>query len=114
MASVLFRFVLVAAMGWLVVAAASIGEAAKTASTVTLVAVQEPDAGLGPGVDLTKLPIGDGKISPAPKTGYLWSCNQNYSSTAGGAFRTGDWFNAAAGTFDLTKKPVVDGAVSWP
>ena len=73
----------------------------KGSSTVTLVAVLEPDEGQGSGVDLTKLPIGDGKISSAPKTGYLWSCNQNYSATAGGAFRTGDWFNASAGTFDL-------------
>jgi hypothetical protein len=112
MLSVFFRFVLVAVVGWLAVMAASIGEASRASSTITLVAVREPDEGQGSSVDLTKLPIGDGKISSAPKVGYLWSCQQTYGA-AGGAFRTGDWFNATAGTFDLTKKPVVDGAVSW-
>jgi hypothetical protein len=116
MASKFFRLVLVAAAGLLVVvAAAGASEAAKgSLSTVTLVAVEQPDetAGGSGGVDLTKLQIGDGKISAAPKTGYLWSCQQTYGAAAG-AFRTGDWFNVTTGTFDLTRKPVVDGAVSW-
>lgn len=93
-------------------AAVGVGEASKDDSTVKLVAVQPTDEGSASGVDLTKLPIGDGKISAAPKTGYLWSCQQTYGA-AGGAFRTGDWFNASAGTFDLTRKPVVDGSVTW-
>src|SRR4051794_10665943 len=88
MASVFFRFVLVAAVGWLVVAANGIGEAAKESSAVTLVAVQSPDEGQGSGVDLTKLPIGDGKISSTPKAGYLWSCNQMTPTRTGSARRT--------------------------
>src|SRR3954468_14405138 len=109
MASKFFWFVLVAAAGFLVLAAVGVGEASKDASTVKLVAVQATDEA---SVDLTKLPIGDGKISAAPKTGYLWSCQQTYGS-AGGAFRTGDWFTPSAGTFDLPRKPVVDGNVTW-
>lgn len=112
MASKLFRFVLVAAAGVLVIAAAAgVGEAAKgSSSTLTLVAVEQPE---GASVDLTKLPIGDGRISSSAQAGYLWSCQQTFVSGQGGAARTGDWFNATAGTFDITRKPVVDGAVKW-
>ena len=64
-----------------------------------------------PGVDLTRLPIGDGKLSEAPKVGYIWPCR--IMPGAGGAFRDGPWIKAD-GTYDFTRKAVVDGEVSWP
>ncbi len=63
-------------------------------------------------VDLRKLPLGDGKISKAPKKGWIWACRVD--PQAGGAQRVGPWINEKAGTFDMTAKIVVRGAVRWP
>src|SRR5258708_12169211 len=80
--------------------------AATTSSAATL---QASAAG---GVDLTHLPLGDGKLSSAPKVGWIWPCHINPG--AGGAFRNGPWIDTANGTYDLTTKAVVQGAVEWP
>ena len=58
--------------------------------------------------DLTKLPVGDGKLSQEPKVGYVWRCGDGGPSSNGGAQVEGPWFNGD-GTYDLTKKYVVDG-----
>jgi hypothetical protein len=108
--SVFLRMVAVAAGAWLLVLATSGGERVKASNTVDFVPV--PQVTDEDTVDLTRLPIGDGKISSEPKAGYLWSCQQNYPVNAPGG-RIGDWYNAQTGTFDLTKKPVVDGANTW-
>jgi hypothetical protein len=63
-------------------------------------------------VDLKNLPIGDQRVSSGPQSGYVWSCQTQFNG--GGAFTTGAWFNQAAGTYDLTAKPTVDGSVTWP
>ena len=63
------------------------------------------------GPDLTRLPLGDGKISTAPKRGYIWACRVD--PNGGGAFRNGPWIHAD-GTYDFTRKAVVSGRVSWP
>jgi hypothetical protein len=63
--------------------------------------------------DLRMLPIGDGYISTEPRVGYLWSCQQSFDGSGGGAQATGDWFDAASGFWNFNLKPVVDGAVSW-
>jgi hypothetical protein len=63
-------------------------------------------------VDLTRLPIGDDKVSSGPQRGYVWDCQAAFNGS--GAFATGDWFDEIAGTFDFTAKPIVDGAVTWP
>ncbi len=63
-------------------------------------------------VDPTKLPLGDGKLSSGPKAGYIWACHTDPGR--GGARHAGAWLDEAAGTFDLTKKTVVEGAVTWP
>ncbi|WP_019499710.1 YHYH protein [Pseudanabaena sp. PCC 6802] len=63
------------------------------------------------GVDLTRLPLGDGKISNSPRAGWIWPCR--IDSTAGGAFFNGSWIKAD-GTYDFTAKAVVDGGVTWP
>ncbi|HEY7065347.1 MAG TPA: YHYH protein [Chloroflexota bacterium] len=62
-------------------------------------------------IDLTELPLGDGKISSGPVAGSIWSCTTSFGG--GGAFQNGPWIHAD-GTFDYTAKAVVDGAVSWP
>ncbi|HTJ97308.1 MAG TPA: YHYH protein [Rhodocyclaceae bacterium] len=64
------------------------------------------------GHDLTALPLGDGKISQAPKTGWIWACHVD--PQGGGAQVDGPWINKKQGTFDLTSKAVVPGAVTWP
>lgn len=63
-------------------------------------------------VDMTKLPLGDGKISKAPKAGWIWACRINQH--IGGAHRIGPWIDQKAGTFDFTAKIVVRGSVTWP
>jgi hypothetical protein len=62
-------------------------------------------------VDITHLPLGDGNISASPQVGYVYSCETQFNG--GGAFVAGDWMNGD-GTWDLTKKPTVDGSVTWP
>ena len=63
-------------------------------------------------VDATELPVGADPASSAA-IGKVFSCQTSFPSNAPGAFSTGDWFNGD-GTWDLTKKPVVDGEVVWP
>ena len=60
--------------------------------------------------DLTRLPLGDGKISTSPKKGWIWACR--IDPNAGGAHRNGAWIKSD-GTYDLTDKAVVPGNVSW-
>jgi hypothetical protein len=64
----------------------------------------------GSTVDETHLPVG-GAPSSTPAVGAVYACQTAFAG--GGAIATGTWFNAD-GTFDLTKKPVVDGDVAWP
>jgi hypothetical protein len=65
----------------------------------------------GEAPDLTHLPLGDGKISSEPKRGFIWACRTD--PNAGGAFRDGPWIDKAAGTYDFTRKAVVQGRVVW-
>jgi len=63
--------------------------------------------------DFTALPLGDGKVtSTGPAKGYLFSCQSNFPG--GGPAVNGPWINAAAGTYSLSGKYVVDGSVDWP
>jgi hypothetical protein len=64
-----------------------------------------------PAVTAHALPIGDGRYATAPKKGYVFSCQTSFPSNAPGAFRTGPWFDAAAGTWDPAEKIAVQGAV---
>jgi hypothetical protein len=63
------------------------------------------------GLDPTRLPIGDERVSALPQAGYVWTCASSFGG--GGAFRDGPWIDPN-GTFDLTAKPVVGGEVAWP
>lgn len=62
-------------------------------------------------VDLTRLQVGDGKYSTSPQAGYVFSCQTQFNG--GGATGTGNWMNGD-GTWDATKKAIVDGSVNWP
>lgn len=62
-------------------------------------------------VDLTRLPLGDGHLSDAPKVGYVWACRVD--PNGGGAQLDGPWIDKASGTYDFTKKAVVSGQVTW-
>ena len=62
-------------------------------------------------VDLTALPLSDGQVSREPKVGSVFACQARFNPNAPRAQRTGDWINETAKTFDLTRKPVVDGSV---
>jgi hypothetical protein len=63
------------------------------------------------GPDLTRLPLGDGRISNGPRQGWIWACRVD--PQGGGAFKNGPWIHAD-GTYDFTKKAVVQGHVVWP
>lgn len=71
---------------------------------------------LGSGSSATNpafLPIGDGKVTTVgAQRGYVYRCGTSPPG-GGGAFEEGPWIRGD-GTFDLTAKAVVDGAVSWP
>src|SRR5512133_1846175 len=63
-------------------------------------------------VDLTRLPLGDGRTTTSgPKRGYIYSC-QAYTGQGGGAGTDGPWIGSK--TFDYTKKAIVDGQITWP
>jgi hypothetical protein len=62
-------------------------------------------------VDLTRLPVGDGKVSKEPMTGWVWACRVAPNSRAG-AHQQGPWFNGD-GTYDFTAKATVPGDVMW-
>jgi hypothetical protein len=64
----------------------------------------------GSSADDTHLPVG-GAPSSAPAAGAVYACQTAFGG--GGSMVAGTWFNGD-GTFDLTKKPVVDGDVAWP
>ena len=62
--------------------------------------------------DLTRLPLGDAKLSTAPRAGWLWSCQANFEGGRGARIE-GPWIHPD-GTYDLTAEYVVSGAVTWP
>ncbi len=65
-------------------------------------------------VDLRHIPIGDGRISTKPQTGFLWSCRTQFGGLRRqGAHASGDWIGDNA-TYNLTTKPTVNGRVYWP
>jgi hypothetical protein len=69
---------------------------------------------IGPPMDTSKLPIGTSKVSlDGPSVGGLYSCDGG-NPNGGGAEVAGPWLNESAGTWDLSKKISVQGAVTWP
>ena len=80
------------------------------ASAATPQETSEPTVG-APGVDLTRLPLGDGRISTGPERGAVWACETAFGGppTEGARPWIGD-----DRTFDLTAKPIVEGGFDWP
>jgi hypothetical protein len=70
-----------------------------------------PGANLGD-VNLARLPLGDRRISTAPRRGQLWVCPEFGQEGGGGAQREGAWIHGS--TFSLTQKTFVRGNVRWP
>jgi hypothetical protein len=56
------------------------------------------------------LPIGDGNISKTPKRGYVMSCVDSFNGS--GAQSSGKWISGD--TWNMSKKPMVQGNVEWP
>ncbi len=62
------------------------------------------------GTDITRLPLGDGHVSAAPRRGDVYACRRG-PGRQGGAVHDGPWIHGS--TFDLTEKVVVAGHVHW-
>ena len=61
-------------------------------------------------VDATRLPLGDGNVASAPQAGAVFACRTSFDPAAPGAVRDGPWLNRD-GTYDMTRKIAVSGAV---
>lgn len=70
------------------------------------------DTWAGAPVSTAAIPIGDGRVSTSPRTGYVDSCTTNFRG--GGAQQDGPWIDPAAGTWNSDTKIHVQGSVSWP
>ncbi|MEV7691435.1 YHYH protein [Streptomyces bungoensis] len=62
--------------------------------------------------DPKKIPLGDDKVSTAPQTGYVYSCQTSFRP--GGARHDGPWMDATNKTWDSTSKVQVQGEHRWP
>ena len=60
---------------------------------------------------LSALPLGDGKVSTAPRAGYVYSCQTSFGGN-GGATGKAPWIVGTS--WDQTAKPTVQGSVLWP
>ena len=63
-------------------------------------------------VDPAAIPLGDGKVSSAPKAGYVDSCTTNFRG--GGAEHAGSWIDSSNATWNSKAKVAVEGSVHWP
>jgi hypothetical protein len=82
-----------------------------TRSSAPSATKQSITASVSPAAGTTALPLGDGKLSTAPRRGYVWSC-QPANPTAPGASATAPWIRG-----DLwypAQEPTVAGSVIWP
>lgn len=58
---------------------------------------------------ISELPVGDGRVSDAPRLGYVFACNTGFRQ--GGARHVGGWFHGD--TWNPLEKPHVRGRVMW-
>ena len=88
------------------------GAACASAVAVPLYADGRSSTRAAATADVHRLPLGDGRVSTTrARRGWVYECRQ--MSGGGGAIRNGPWIHSD-GTFDLTAKPTVNGAVAWP
>ena len=77
--------------------------------TTPLTSAAATAAGSGP--DLTRLPLGDGRVTTGgPRRDYVHSCQDSFGMA--GASANGPWIHGT--TWDATQKYAVDGDVRWP
>ena len=72
-------------------------------------ASRKPTTAAAASVDVTKLPLGDGRYRTSPAKGYVDTCQTRFGG--GGAFRNGPWIDEQHGTWDLKLKISVAGSV---
>lgn len=65
----------------------------------------------GSAPELSALPLGDGKISTSPRTGYVFSCQTTFGQN-GAPPGSAPWISGT--TWNQTAKPTVQGDVAWP
>lgn len=65
-------------------------------------------------LDVRILPLGNGRYGPEPRKGHLFACLPEvfYTIKHTGAHGPGPWIHEQS--WDLTQKPVVQGAATWP
>ena len=108
MSSIRSPIIGVAALLLLVAAACgNDGSSDESSTTTSEGATTTQDSG---GVDATAIPLGDGKISEAPRRGSLWSCMTD--AMGGGAAVDGPWIHGD--TWNMEEKVEVPGDVEWP
>ena len=78
-------------------------------STPTAEPSSDPAAAAPPA--LSALPLGDGKISTAPRVGYVYACQTTFGGNGAPAGKA-PWIVGTS--WDQTAKPTVQGAVYWP
>lgn len=61
--------------------------------------------------DPSALPLSDGNVARTPGIGMVYVCQARFNPNAPGAQRSGDWLDTDGNSFDLTRKPIVDGQV---
>jgi YHYH protein len=61
-------------------------------------------------LNLNALPLGSGKVSTSPQSGYEWVCQ---APAGGQPVTTPPWVNASTHTWSLTRKRAVAGDVRW-
>jgi len=110
----LLVFSIVAGVYWYVQNKTILQQASKKASVSSLTVVTpmpgQPQHSQELMINLHALPLGDGKVSTSPKSGYIYSCQTTFQG--GGAQESGSWIDG--NTWDLGEKISVDGSVSWP
>ncbi len=107
------RLTLLAAV--LAMTACSSGNAPRSGATATTKVI-EPTIWLQPSSSINPktLPLRDQYyVTDAPKQGYVYTCDPKMfqQANARGAQQEGPWINKAAATYDMTKKPFVEGNV---
>ena len=72
------------------------------ALAMILAGAQQESSAQANRLDARALPLGDGRVSSAPKSGYVYSCMTQFRG--GGAQHAGDWIRGATGWGEMTRK----------
>jgi YHYH protein len=90
----------------------------KTSTPIATVPSTVPSRGSGVAswsgtpISANAIPVGDGRVSPTPKVGYVDSCTTAFNGH--GPTGVEPWIDTSAGTWDSTRKLHVQGANTWP